>query len=626
MPDASKTDLNEIDQTFSPADVPLAISALAGVFKRGPINDPSTIISSWTQFSKLFGGLVQGVDDTMIAKRAIERGSQLRVINIRHYTDPSQKNTLTATKSTPATGKTVSLASVLIAANLITVTINTIPVAQVFTGTSENTWALLVAKIKQTGALGGIVSKVAYLGNNKLIITPQTGIILVVTAVVTLGASQAAATVAAVSTILNSTGTVVFTLTPKFEGTDYDNLQYDILSASNGNANYFDLVIEHLLEPSLNETYKNILIVGVPNAANSNYLQDVVNGSQLVDVTYGDLSALAAPVRPVNTFIKLDNGDDGDATVDTDFIGDSSAKTGFFALDPYDDMLQFGCANSNSVAVIQAGFNYAANRQDLRFFAHIDNSFLTEAQVAAFRDSTLVDTSYGGFFAGGIIITDPFTLGKRSISEIGDALGAAAYSSAKFGPWFSFAGPRRGTITNALGVVNNFGLDSNYAGRNLLANHQVNLAINKNGKAQFSGNFTAQLQSSTLSFMNVRGMLLYLKKVLGPIYNSYIEEPNDPITWLAIYQEVKPELVKLQTKRAIVSGKSGWSYQGDQFITDVSKAVINNPADIQAGKYVVNLFIKDIVSLQLIGVNIILTDSGVSFEDVLSPIGSSTNQ
>lgn len=626
MPDASKTQLNEVDQTFSPANVPLSISGLAGVFKRGPINSPDTIISSWTQFSKIFGGLVQGVDDGMIAKRALERGSQLRVINIRHYTDPSLINTLTALKAAPATGKTVSLASVLLVANVLTITINTIPVAQLFTGTSDNTWALIAAKIQQTAALSGIVSKVSYLGGNKLIITPQTGIILAVTAVVTLGASQAAATIASVSTILNSTGSVVFTLTPKNAGQDYNNLQYDILPASNGNANYFNLVIEHLLEPSLNETYSNILIVGVPNVANSNYLQDVVNGSQLVDVTYGDLSALNAPVRPVNTFIKLDNGTDGGAVVDSDFIGDSSAKTGFFALDPYDDMFQFGCANLNSVAVIQAGFNYSNNRQDLRFFAHIDNSYLTEAQVAAFRDSTLVDSSYGGFFAGGITITDPFTLSKRNISEIGDALGAAAFSAAKFGPWFSFAGPRRGTITNALGVVNNFGLDSNYAGRNLLANHQVNLAINKNGKAQFSGNFTAQLASSTLSFMNVRGMLLYLKKVLGPIYDSFIEEPNDPTTWLAIYQEVKPELVKLQSKRAIVAGKQGWSYQGDQFVTDPSKCVINNPTDIDAGKYKVNLFVKDIVSLQLIGVSIILTDSGVSFEDVLSPIGSSTNQ
>lgn len=622
MPNASKTDLNEIDETFSPANVPVAISGMVGCFKRGPIADPSIIITSWTQFSKIFGGLVAGVDDSMIAKRALERGSQLRVVNIRHYTDPSQPGTLTALVATPATGKTITLSGVLITANTLQLTINGVVVSQIFTATSDNTFNLLVQKIQQTAPLVGVISKISYLGANKLIVTPATGVVLTITGTNTGGAGQAAVTVASVSTILNGAGNPLFSLVPKYAGFDYNNLQVDILPASNGNANYFDIQIEHLLEPNLNESYKNIIINGAPTVANSNYLQAIVNGSQLMNVTYADLSAIAPQIRPVNTYLKYDSGTDGAGVVDSDFLGDSGAKTGVFALDPYDDLISFGSANSNSLAVIQAYSAYAQNRQDLRFFAHIDNSFTTEAAVAAFRDSTLVDSSYTGFFAGGVKITDPFTLAPRNISEIGDVLGAAAFSGQTFGLWYSFAGTRRGTIVNALGVVNNFGLASNYNGRNLLANHQVNLAINKSGKTQISGNFTGQLLQSTLSFMNVRGMLLFLKKTIGPVFDSYIEEPNDPTTWLAIYSEIKPILKTLKDKRGIADS----NYQGDQFVTNIDNCVINDPDDVQNGKYVVNLFVKDIVSLQWIQVNIILTNSGVSFEDVLSPIGDSTNQ
>lgn len=620
MPNASRTVLDEIDQSFSPADVPVGISAVIGVFKRGPVNDPSTIVSGWPQFSKIFGGLVQGQDDSMIAKRALERGSQLRVVGIRHYTNPGDTATLSAVKSSPSTGKSVSLSTALIVANTLTITINATPVAQVFTGTSDNTINLLVAKINQQFV--GIVAGAWYLGGNKILIVPATGVALVVTSAVTGGAGQAVVTVGSVSTFAIPAGGTAFSLTPKYPGQDYNNLLIAVLPASNGNANYFDVSIVHLVESNLNESYKNLTIIGTPTAPNSNYLQDIANGSQLVDVVYADLSAAAAPVRPVNTYLKYDTGSDGGAVNDADIAGDSGAKTGVFALDPYDDFRQLASVNSDSVAVIQALAAYTDNRQDCVAFHHIDNSYTTEAAVAAFRDSTLVDSSYSAFYAGGVTITDPFTNQDRDISEIGDVLGAAAYSDAKFGAWYSFAGPRRGTILNALGVVNNFGLNSNYAGRNLLANHQVNLAINKSGKLQISGNFTAQLDNSTLSFLNVRRMLLYLKAILAPIYDSYIEEPNDPTSWLSMYNEVKPVLQKLKTQRGI----QDYSYQGDQFVTNIDQAVINDPTDVENGKYLANLFVIATVSLQQIQVNIILTDSGVSFEEVLSSVGSSNNQ
>lgn len=626
MPNASKTSFNEIDQTFSPADVPVDVSAVMGSFKRGPVNDPSVIMSSWPNFSKLFGGLSQTSDDALIVKRALERGSQLRVVNIRHYTDITNTGSLTAVKATPASVKQVGLNVSLITGNTIQVTINTIAISQLFATSSDNTFALLVIKIQQSAALAGIVLTVQYMGGNRMLITPTTGTTLTVACTVTGGASQATPTTSSVVSFVGSTGAALFTLVPKYPGADYNNLQCYVQNASNGNANYWDLVIDHITESSLlKETYKNIQIVGSPTISQSAYLQEVTNKSGLMDVTYLDLSAIAAPIRPVNNILKYDTGTDGGAVVDTDFIGDSGAKTGVFALDPFDDFFRFASVNSNSVPVIQALAAYANNRQDTSFYAHIPNSNTTEAACAAFRDSTLVDSSFVAFFCGGIAVTDPFTSLERAVSEIGDILGAAAYSAAKFGPWYSFAGPKRGTIVNSLGIVNNFGLNSNYNNRNLLANHQVCIAGNKSNKNQIMGNFTAQLKKSQLSFLSVRNMLLYLKKQLAPIYDSYIEEPNDPTSWLEMYKKAKVVLKGLQAKRAIQKGNEGWSYQGDQFATDPSQYKVNSPSDVDAGKYVVNLFVKSIVSLQDIEINIILTDSGVSFEDNLSSIGTSAN-
>lgn len=623
MPNASQTTINEVDETQQPIDVPVGISSILGVFKRGPINNPNVIVSGWPQFVKIFGGLVQGSDDALLAQRALSRGSQLRVVNIRHYTNPGNTATLTAILSTPATTKSVQYNGPLVAANLLTITINGVVITQLFSNTSDNTFALLVKLINQSAALAGIISGAWYMGGNQIVITPATAVVLVVTSAVTLGVSQAVAAIASVTTFSNPAGVALFSLVPLNPGADPNNLQVQIAPASNGNANYFDINITHLIEPALNENYPNVTIVGSPNAANSNYLQAITNGSSLFKPVYNDISGQAAPIRPVNTYIKYDTGTDGGAVVDADFIGDSSAKTGVYALDPYDDFFQFAVVNAlaSDISVIEALSSYSDNRKDCVHFAHIDNSYTPESSVTAFRDSTLVDSSYTGFFTGGIQITDAFTGATRGISEIGDVLGIAAYSQSTFGAWYSFAGKKRGTILNALGVVNNFGLASNYAGRNLLANHQVNCVITKNGVSQLSGNFTAQLDQSTLSFMNVRMTLLYLKRLLGPIYDSYIEEPNDPVTWLQIYNEVKPQLKTLKTKRAIFD----FQYQGDQFVTDPSQCTVNDPDDIDEGNYTVNLFVKDIVSLQWIAINVILTPSGVSFEDNLSQIGDSTN-
>lgn len=628
MPNASKTDFNEIDQTFSPANVPVGISAVIGVFKRGKINDPSDVINSWPQFQKLFGGLDQSTDDALVVKRAIERGSQARVVNLRHYTDPSDIDTLTATKATPANNKQVGLNAVLVVGNTLAVTINTFVVSQVFATSNDNTFNLLVAKIQQTANLAGIVQTVQYLGGNKMIITPKTGVVLAVSATVTGGASQAVVTIGTIAAFAGSTGATLFVLSPKNPGADYNNLQVYVQNASNGNANYFDLVIDHTVESSLlKETYKNLQIVGAPTVSQSSYLQAVTNQSGLMDVTYNDLSAIAAPIRPVNMVIKYDSAVDGGAVVDTDILGDSGAKTGVYALDPYDDFFRLASVNSNSTAVMQALATYATNRQDCVAFLHIDQDVNnTESEAAAARDTTLIDSTYVAFYTGGLIVVDPTTALNREISEIGDVLGAAAYSAAQFGPWWSFAGTKRGIINNAIGVVNNFGLDSNYNGRNLLANHQVNIVGSKSGRSLIMGNFTGQLDDSDLSFLNIRNMLLYLKRQLAPIFNDSIEEPNDPTTWLTLYKKSKVVLTTLQSKRAIVKGTQGWSYQGDQFATDPSQYKVNDPTDVDAGKYVVNLFVKPINSLQDIEVNIILTNSGVSFEDTLGNIGTSANQ
>lgn len=616
MPIASKIILNEIDQTFAPSDVILGVSGLVGKFKRGPINDPSIVMQSFSQFLKVYGGFVTGKEDAIVAKRAFERGTSLRIVNSGHYTDITNAATLDAVKAVNATSRTLTGVGPLITANTITVTLNsTFTVPQVFTTDNDTSWGLLAKAIVL--AYPNLVARAVYLGANKLVLIPQTGISLTATAVVTGGASQTVVNSAGVSLFQNATPVTLFTLGIKYPGADYNNIIYTISNASNGDANAFNLTIEHLLEPTLNESYPNIKIIGNPTVANSTFLKDIIAGSQLINITYLDLSGTTGQLRPLNTSIKLDTGTDGSAITDLDTIGSPVTKTGFYAFDGIGDMFEIA-AVSSSVGVHPAGVNYCQNRGDLVYYGHLHNNLVTAAAYVAAKDAMFIDSTYGALFCGGMNITDPLTGLPRSVSEIGDILGASGYSNAKFGPWYSFAGTNRGKLFNALGIVNNFGLDSQYADRNLLANHNINIVGNDGLNLQIFGNFTLQLSNSQLSYLSIRKMIIYVKKALGPILKTFIEEPNDIKTWKNIYQTVKPIFLNLESKRAIQ--KKGWDWQGDQFATSINKLQINNNADVDAGKYLVKLFIQPINSLQIIEVQIIMTNSSVSFEDNLSTL------
>ena len=166
-----------------------------------------------------------------------------------------------------------------------------------------------------------------------------------------------------------------------------------------------------------------------------------------------------------------------------------------------------------------------------------------------------------------------------------------------------------------MGVVNNFAPGGSTK-LDQLAQRQINAVVNISGRNFIKGNFSGQLASSRKSFMNIVKLLIYIKKSLQPSLENYLEQPNDFTTFRQIWQEVSPFLDNLASKenRALVE----YSWQGDQFANTDADLTVNNRADLDQGKYVARLYLKEVVSLQELTINIISTPSGVSFEDNLN--------
>ena len=517
MPNTPNANLNFSVQQQNVSTPTTGVVFVMGETKRGPINDPKDIITSWRQFVSTFGGYLPLSTFPLLCQRILDKGGILRVSRLAHYDDPSTPSTLTALKASEV-----------------------------------------------------IIEDV--LGNK------------------------------------------LFKLIPKWAGADFNNVSFEICAATNGSANFFNLKLTHSLEPSLNELYENLSIpIPYPDNAHSQYLTPVVKGSALVDVEYQDLSLLYTPgsgvtprLVPVDVVGNFSGGDNGDPVVDTDYIGDQSAGIGFYSFDKYTESYGIAAPDQSSTAIHVAGDAYAAKRQDLRYYAHLDNSNTTVASLKAERSATNIDSKFTRFYAGGLKVTNPLNGQPLSISELGDVLGSMVSTQNSFKPWFSYAGQQRGIIQKTLGVVNNFGSPAQFADMNLLANAQINMVINRSEKVMIWGNFSAQLSDNLEKFNNVNDLEIYLIKMLTPVFEFELESPCDFPLFSRLYYTAKPKMDE------IVRGQGMYKYEwnGDQFASDFSQLQVNIPNDISNGNYHIDLKIWPTPSTQSISVNISLQQGG----------------
>ena len=90
--------VTETDLSYYVDTMLKGISCVAGLTEKGPIGSPQ-LISSEQQYERIFGGNITNSDFPLLAKRALSYGAVLWVSRIAHYTDVTDKSTLTAIKA-----------------------------------------------------------------------------------------------------------------------------------------------------------------------------------------------------------------------------------------------------------------------------------------------------------------------------------------------------------------------------------------------------------------------------------------------------------------------------------------------------------------------------------------------
>jgi len=275
----------------------------------------------------------------------------------------------------------------------------------------------------------------------------------------------------------------------------------------------------------------------------------------------GTLSAVNPRfVKPIEGTYKLASGANGTEN-DASLIGAVTEKTGIYALD--DDTLNIGIGSvpgNNDQDVQNTLVTLAESTQNFLAVVSPPEGLNTVQQAIDWTNgqsderTAAITSNYAAIYWPWVQTFDTFAAKDRYFDPAIYAVRQMAYTDEVGDSWFAPAGTIRGRLTKPTNVevsVNQGDRDSMYSGGNV-----VNPIVNfpQQGIMIF-GQRTAQRNPTALDRINVRRLMIYIRKVLLASTRRFVFEPNDATTWEKIINVVNPLLDDIQRRRGLVDYK-----------------------------------------------------------------------
>lgn len=289
---------------------------------------------------------------------------------------------------------------------------------------------------------------------------------------------------------------------------------------------------------------------------------------------------------------------------------ESSADTwesAFEAMKGYDDGYQLIASHVHQHittynAVYKTIRDFIDNKYGIVLYVEVPKTYVTKDTIIAQLTAMLSIIGHSknvAYFAGGLKYYNRNGI-LKDCDVLGTVVGLGDASATAFGPWYSFSGMNRGLVPDAYGpVMENLGGPNSIDDLQELADWNCNLFVVKNTRTtglrtMLWHGFTSTSLSDSEKFLATERLLIYMKKNLTPILESYLEEPNTFSTWMNIYLEGKQVMDDLVDRNAI----ERYKWDGDQDKTSFDDLQVNDEADVRQGKYRILLHMREIVPLQ----------------------------
>jgi len=290
----------------------------------------------------------------------------------------------------------------------------------------------------------------------------------------------------------------------------------------------------------------------------------------------GDQTGATGPADPrfvklVQGTYNLGGGTNGipttDAAVATAIIGavqSDGGKTGIEAMDDPVLNISIGLAPGPGVGDLQNVQNALITKAEATtdFLALLSPPYaigtpgdaINWSNGFATQRTAAINSSYGAIYWPWLKVFQVFDGKDRWLAPEIYGARQITFTDSVSDPWFAPAGFVRGRLTKPTDVeviLNQGDRDSMYSGGNCL-NPIVNFP--QNGIAIF-GQRTSQRQPTALDRINVRRMMIYIKKQILASTQRLVFEPNDPITWERVVTLIQPMLADISMRRGITEFK-----------------------------------------------------------------------
>jgi len=260
---------------------------------------------------------------------------------------------------------------------------------------------------------------------------------------------------------------------------------------------------------------------------------------------------------------------------------------------------------TDHAAVQNRDYSMAMYLMDIQHYDEDGNRLYTDSTAKRDVRETVeqfegrqVDNNYTATYFPDVFITDDVNNRPVKVPASVAALGALGYSDKVSYPWFAPAGFNRG----ALSFVRNSEVRLSSADRDNLYDARINPIANfPNSGYVIFGQKTLQMSKSALDRVNVRRMLLEVKRLVVQVANNLLFEPNNAATRARFIGGVTPILALVQAQAGIEKFK---------VIMDDTN---NTQSDVEQNKLNGRIVLVPTRAIEFISIDFIITNSGVIF-------------
>ena len=226
------------------------------------------------------------------------------------------------------------------------------------------------------------------------------------------------------------------------------------------------------------------------------------------------------------------------------------------------------------------------------------------AETAEQFDSRAIDNNYSATYFPDVTITDDSTGRAVEVPASIAALGALGFNDRVSFPWFAPAGFNRGSLSFVRNTATRLLQEDRDTLSDARINPIANFPVESSSRQQFVifGQKTMQQAQSALDRVNVRRLMLEVKRIVSDVARGLLFEQNDASTRARFVDKVNPLLATIAAQQGI-----------EQFdvICDGSN---NSRLDVEQNRMNGRIVIVPTRVIEFVAIDFIVTNSGVSFE------------